>query len=61
MGENFSAFEDSVVNISVGSIGEVFLAFQDSEINFLGIEFFLNGELLDELLIDELFTIDTTL
>ena len=61
MGENFNAFRDSIVNISGGSIGEGFVAFEDSEINFLGSEFFLNGELLDELVIDELFTISESI
>lgn len=62
VGDNFVATDfagtGSTVNISGGSVGEGFLATAESEINFFGSQFFLNGELLDTLEIDELFGIN---
>ena len=47
----------SEVNISGGTVGRSFLAESGSEVNLLGSEFFLDGELLDTLIFDEPFTI----
>ena len=46
-----------MVNISGGIFGEDFDAFDGSEVNIFGSEFFIDGLLLDNLLLDESFTI----
>ena len=57
LGDNFDAEAGSVVNISGGIPGEIFEAFAGSEVNLFGSEFFIDGLPMDNLLLDQAFTI----
>ncbi|MEM9351497.1 MAG: hypothetical protein AAGA92_00645, partial [Planctomycetota bacterium] len=57
VGVNFNALSGSEVNLSGGTVGDDFDAFPDSEVNLFGTEFFLDGVLLDSLVLGEEFTI----
>ena len=57
VGSRFEARSGSQVNLSGGTVGDGFQAFSGSEVNLFGTEFFLDGMLLDELIVGEAFTI----
>lgn len=56
-GGSFVAFSGTTVNISGGSIGNEFRAQSGSEINLFGTSFFLDGDPITELELDEAFII----
>ncbi len=57
IGARFQVNSGGVVNIRGGEFGASFTAF--GEVNLFGTEFFLDGELLETLVLDETFTITT--
>ena len=57
VGTFFDAESGSTINISGGTVGNNFTANDGSTVNIFGAEFFLDGEILDELVLDQAFTI----
>ena len=49
IGEDFDAFDGSVVNVSGGALSNTFEAFDGSAVNFFGSQFFIDGVELDSL------------
>ena len=55
-------FDDTVLNIFGGSFGQLFLSSaDDSSVNFTGTEFFLDGDLIDDLEVGETRLLDASL